>query len=103
MKKGIQLTENSFIALYVIFALAGGATAALTYFKYTYIARAIVGIATLYFYFDHHQYHEHYEPIEKLLLHPNKIKDFMIVFFGTLILVWAGMQVLETVLFYFKR
>lgn len=103
MKKCIRLTKNSLIALYIVFAVLGSVVAAFTYFRYTYIARGIVGAATLYLFFKHDQFHMQDGPIEELLLHPNKIKDLTIVFIAAIILTWAGMQLLDVYLFFIRK
>ena len=103
VKKGIRLTKNSLIALYVMFVLLGGSLAVLTYFKYTYIARAFVGFAIYYLILNHNRLHNQDGSIEELLLRPGKIKDFITVFIGSLICTWAGMQIVEAILFYLKK
>ena len=73
MKKSIQLTKNSLIALYVLFGLLGAALAVLTYSKYSYIARGIVGIATIYLFINQGQPNRVSGPVEELLQRSNKI------------------------------
>ncbi len=103
MKKEARFTKISFVALYFLCAAVGATLAGLTYFRFAYIARGMVGGAALYLFFDHHQYHESYEPLEKLLLHPKEIKDFLMAFITTLVLGWAGMQIVELFLFFLRK
>ncbi len=100
MKKRIQLTKNTFIGLYILFGILGMVLAVLTYFKFGYIARGFVGLATIYLFINQGRLNKHSMPLEMLLLHQDKISDFIDIFISTLTLTWAGLQIVEVYLHY---
>ena len=100
MKKRSQLTEISLIGLYILFGIPGAVLAVLIYFKYAYIARGVVGLATIFLFINQTRLNNHGVPLHILLQRQDKISDFINVFVGTLILTWAGLQILQVYLHY---
>jgi hypothetical protein len=99
MKKGIQLTKNSFIGLYILSGILGAALAVLTFFRYVYIARAVVGFATIYLFIKGPP-NNLSESIQMLLLHKDRIRVFISILVSTLIFTWAGLQIVQVYLHY---
>ena len=103
MKKITHLREISLIGLYMLFGLPGAVLAVLTYFKFPYIARGVVGLVTIYLFFSQTRSNDRGVPILILLKRQDKISDFINLFVGALILTWAGLQILEVYLHYVLR
>jgi hypothetical protein len=99
MKKRIQLTKNSLIGLSILFGFLGAALAVLTYFRFAYIARGVVGLATIYLFIKGRPDNLS-EPIQMLLQRKNKIGDLLSLLVSTLILTWAGLQIVQVYLHY---
>ncbi len=66
-----------------------------------YVARTTVGISLIYLFIKGERLFTPGGTFEVLLARPNKIRDLFAELVATLILTWAGLQVLELYLYLF--
>jgi hypothetical protein len=102
MKTSLRTKRYTLIVLLIALFLISGYIAYITY-QYSIIVRGILGLALMYLLFFFVAYSKIDTSIDALLLAPNKGKYFVFGFIGPIISYWATMQIIEMILFFWKR
>ena len=103
MKTEIQLRKYALIALLIALFLFTLFVAFLTYRYYSVVARGILGLVMWYLLYFFGRYSKIDVSFDTLLLTPKKGKFLISAFIGGLISYWGTMQIIEMVLFFWKR
>jgi len=103
MKTETLIKRYAFIALLISLVLLSVSVVFVTYRYYGVVARGILGLVMLYLLYIYGRYSKMDVSLDSLLLAPNKGKYLISAFIGGIISYWATMQILEVVLFFWKR
>ncbi len=103
MKKEILTKRYVLIAILIVLFLFTLFIAFVAYRYYGVVARGILGLAMWYLLYFFGRHSKIDISFDTLLLVPKKGKYLISAFVGGLISYWATMQIIEMVLFYWKR
>ncbi len=103
MKTRIGFKKSGLIVLSVILFFVSVAIAFSTYIYYGVVVRGILGFATVYLLLVFGKYMKIDISTDALLVASNKVKFFAFEFIGAVLSVWATMQIVEMILFLFKK
>ena len=103
MKARTRLTRYTWIALLTSLSLLSVAIALVTYRNYGVVARGISGLVMLYLLYFFGRYTKMDISMDTLLLDPRKGKYLISALILPIISYWATAQILEMLLFFWKR
>lgn len=103
MKTSAPIKRYALIAFLTVLFILGVSIAFLTYRYYSVVARGILGIILIYLLYFFGKHSEMDITIDKMLSDPKKGKYLISAFVVPIISYWATIQLVEMVLFFWKR